>query len=200
MELRLEVPTESEMYDLINNQKTDFMTTFAKKKNQKSGGSSGSGSVGLMSRDKLKNKHYTPSTGIKNAPPSKPAAVKKPKKQAHSVMVDVDEISNGAIEAVDKAEAKASSGEKKRLGIQSKYQQAKYKPTSARGYKAKLSPNKVTPNPGDSGRSKDSSANQKSTKSSAGGVAAQRPRSNYQPKRNYNKPWQRPQTAGTRPE
>jgi hypothetical protein len=31
-------------------------------------------------------------------------------------------------------------------------------------------------------------------------VAAQRPRSNYQPKRNYNKPWQRPQTAGTRPE
>lgn len=195
------VPTGEEVSELINGQRTDFMTTFMKKKGSSGDAGKGSGQVGLMSRDKLMNKHYTP--GVKNDPVTKPGSKltndkSQGKKVSQSVIVDINEISNDAIEAVDRLSAENSGSKKKvptsKYGI---YQ----KPVSARGPGRKLSPNlagkekaplisKKTP--------RSTAATKASTNSDASGKI--KTSSDNQNKRDYSKPWQRPKTAGVRPE
>lgn len=182
------VPTEEEVNDLINGQRTDFMTTFMKKKGSNGDSGKGSGQVGLMSRDKLKNKHYTP--GIKNNPVSKPGSKlsneKSNKKTSQSVIVDINEISNDAIDAVDRLSAENSGSKKKapvpKYGI---YQ----KPVSARGVGRKLSPNLAN-------KDKAPAVSKKSVSSSDTKATS----SDNQNKRGYSKPWIRPKTAGVRTE
>lgn len=198
--LGYEIPTEEEVQNMINGQKTDFMTTFAKKKMGTKGDSgSSSGPVGLVSNQRLKNKQLTGATNINNNPPEKPAKdIKKLigksnyKAQSKSAVVDIQDISNEAIEAVDRLTAQ-NSEEKKKPGIRSKYENKKEaKPNTKAGiYERKLSPN--NPAKDKKGASTNSKKNV-STKSSSG-AKSDRPTSGYQPKRNYVKPWQRPATA-----
>lgn len=197
IQLGYEIPTEEEILGLIKGQKRDFMTTFAKKKQAK-GSSSTTGSVGLVSNEKLKNKHVG-ATNIKNNPPEKPRRAGKPlisankyKAQSRSAVVDAKDISNDVISKVDRLAA-GGSDEKKKPSIQSKYdKESKGSKISARGiYNRKLSPANAGAD-----KSSNSSKKEVSTKSTPGKPGQpQRPKSNYQPKRAYNKPWQRSNTV-----
>lgn len=205
IELGHVIPTDDEINHLINSQKTDFMTTFAKKKAGKGSGSgastttSGSGAVGLMSRDKLKNKHIVGATNIQNNPPERPKRANRPliggakyKQQSKSAMVEVQDITDDAIDTVDKL-LNPSSAEKDKPAFGSKSKDKNAGGVSARGnIGRRLSPNNPEADkPGSSSRKKESSAKVPVTK------AVERPKSNYQPQRNYKKPWQKSKAEPT---
>lgn len=205
IELGHVIPTDDEINHLINSQKTDFMTTFAKKKAGKGIGSgastttSGSGAVGLMSRDKLKNKHVVGATNIQNNPPERPKRANRPllggakyKQQSKSAMVEVQDITDDAIDTVDRL-LNPSSAEKDKPAFGSKPKDKNTGGVSARGnIGRRLSPNNPEADkPGSSSRKKESSAKVPVTK------AVERPKSNYQPQRNYKKPWQKSKAEPT---
>ena len=206
IELGHVIPTDDEVTDLITSQKTDFMTTFAKKKAGKgsssgatAGATSGSGAVGLMSRDKLKNKQIVTGTNIQNNPPERPKRANRPliggakyKQQSKSAMVEVMDITDDAIDTVDKL-LNPSSAEKDKLAYGSKSKDKSAGGISARGnIGRRLSPNNPdTDKPGSSSRKKESSAKGPAPK------PVERPRSNYNPQRKYNKPWQKQKAEPT---
>jgi len=191
IDLGLIIPTDDEVKHTIILQKTDFMTTFAKKKQGPSQGN-GSGSVGLVSRDKLQNKQTTGASNIKNTPPvskfSRPPMANKHKLNSKSALVDVDDIVDNTLEVVDKISG-GSIG-KKNPSISKKYVDKKKAP--ARGIYGQK------PVPSSASKAKPSEVskkNKEASDSSNSKIKPQRPASGYLPQRNYNKPWQRPKTA-----
>jgi serine/threonine protein kinase len=198
-ELNHVVPTEDEVNDLINGQRTDFMTTFMKKKNPNKGASAGSGSVGLISRDKLKNKHYSPI--VKTTHVAKPGAKLSPSEpiQKKNISIDINEISDDAIKAIDKI-----SGEKSVNKNKARVPDYSKKPFSAKK-SGRKSARKLTPNLDD----KDNYAsNPKKVPASKAVPKAtlnvddsdKGPLSSQKQKRDITKPWRRPKTARVKAE
>jgi hypothetical protein len=194
-ELNHVVPTGEEVTDLINGQRTDFMTTFMKKKNPNKDASVGSGSVGLISRDKLKNKHYSPI--VKTTHVAKPGTKLSPSEpiKKKNIDIDINEISDDAIKAVDKLSNEKSGNKKKAL----------VPDYSKKPFSAKKSSRKLTPNLYD----KDNYASN-SKKASGSKVASKAylkvdatdkgPHSSQKPVRDIMKPWRRPKTARVKAE
>jgi hypothetical protein len=193
-ELNHVVPTEEEVNDLINGQRTDFMTTFMKKKSNKDS-SVGAGSVGLVSRDKLKNKHYSPI--VKTSHVAKPGTKLSPSEpiKKKNISIDINEISDDAIKAIDKLSGEKSGNKKKAL----------VPDYSKKPFSAKKSARKLTPNLDD----KDNHASnpKKVTGSKAAPKASlnvdasdKGPHSSQKQKRDIMKPWRRPKTARVKAE
>lgn len=177
------------------------MTTFAKK--NKAGGRKPAGGMGLVSNNRLKktalDAKSAPSSekpkiggvqsrigaaGAQNKPKSNKPLIggAKYKVGTRSSEVDVNKIASDAVSAVDNflgpSDGKGSkysdkSSDKNSKGVPSIYQN-----------QHKYSPRKRT----------------ESDQSSGSNTAASNGKPKYQPKRDYKKPWQRPQTAGLRPD
>lgn len=193
-ELNHVVPTEEEVNDLISGQRTDFMTTFMKK-NPSKDASVGSGSVGLVSRDKLKNKHYSPI--VKTSHVAKPGTKLSPSEpiKKKNISIDINEISDDAIKAIDKLSGEKSGNKKKAL----------VPDYSKKPFSAKKSGRKLTPNLDDkdnyASNSKKASGSKVATKASLNVDATDKgPHSSQKQKRDIMKPWKRPKTARVKAE
>lgn len=194
-ELGIIVPTEDEVKALISSQKTDFMTTFAKKKKGTSSDAS-SGPMGLVSGEKLKKKQAVSGSNIKNNPPVKSRfggplpSQNKNKLGSKSAMVEVSDLADNAIEAVDKIVGGSEEKKKEKVSIANKYKHKKQGAISHRLHEQGLQP-------GVSAKGNDKSKKLKNTASSSSSniKPSIRPKSGYNPKRDYAKPWQKPKTA-----
>lgn len=210
-ELGLIIPTEDEMKDQINSQKTDFMTTFAKKK---SGAGSAPpkrqvGGIGLMSKDKLIQKHvFDP-----KAPPEKVVPIKsrlggaKYQAASRSDESNIEKMTSDIAEQVDnllnpqssKYSSEQSSSSKnsgkvsnscKNVGKISSESNLKHNAVPSIYQKNK---HKISPRTG-ADKNGDKKVNKPELKPKPT-VAAK-----AKPDRDYKKPWQRPNTAGQQAE
>ena len=194
IELGIIVPTEEEVQELVNGQKIDFMTTFKKKKTDVEKPQE---VVDLDVEERPKAKNHVSGSNIKNNPPKKPQtshllAPAKQKKTHHSAIVEVQEISDQAIKISDKYN-KPKIYERKNVVNSKKYEPIRAKKVAPRvNHKFKIHSsrnNNLAP-------PKKASASSNSKPSTASGVKQKIMKS----ARAYEKPWQRPKTAGLREE
>jgi len=186
------IPTEDEIKEMVDGQRTDFLTTYKKKK--------GSLFKNTLKKrveanpDKYRTAQVVEERNIKNDPPVKQktkkfsGSKKKPKKEVHSMVVDQEK----SIGKLSNTKSRRS-GEKPAVYKKKFIVGGKNRPS----YK-KLSPNAKFPSSKSKGEVqiiKRNSENSKESKNMKPSMIPRRPLSGNKSSSNYSKPLRRPQTA-----